>query len=126
MVTKVTAFWVRLIILFTGFIWYSQEEVKSSKDEEPAVYELYRKFLGPDWKPKFTGAGVTVSNHQSILDVFAMFRPFDNIPGFLAKKDIKNVPGVGMISQVMGCLFTDRTGTASEAKARVLLQIKDK
>lgn len=31
-----------------------------------------------------------------------------------------------MISQVMGCLFTDRTGTASEAKARVLLQIKEK
>ena len=67
----------------------------------------YKKYLGPDWKPEYDGAGSIVTNHQSWMDILVLmcYQP----PSFVAKGSVRDVPFVGKIAEICGCLFFDRS-----------------
>lgn len=94
--TKITSF----IILHcaSSCIWVSTERPKV----------CYKKYLGPDWKPDydFEHCGSIVSNHSSFLDtlVHTMF----SMCCFIAKEEVKKIPGIGLNARNMKCLFIDR------------------
>lgn len=76
----------------------------------------YSKWLGPDWKPSYEGATILVSNHQSWYDIFLTFFFTRPMPGFIAKKSIKNIPSVGLVSTAIGSLFMDRRDKSDKNK----------
>lgn len=45
----------RLLIFIAGVVWIGIERPKVD----------YSKYLGPDWKPTYTGTSTFISNHQS-------------------------------------------------------------
>jgi hypothetical protein len=50
----------------------------------------YKKYLGPDWKLSYDGAGLSISNHQSWLDILIIgMRHFSS---YAAKADVDRVP----------------------------------
>ena len=53
------------------------------------VYD-YKKYLGPDWEPKFTGTGLQVANHTSWFDIIALMNL--DLPSFVAKSEIAKGP----------------------------------
>lgn len=63
--------------------------------------------MGPDWKPKFTGAGVIVSNHQAMIDTFIHLSIEPKL-AFIAKAETRNFPGVGGVAAAVGCIFIER------------------
>jgi hypothetical protein len=65
---------LRLGLLSSGVVWI---------DFNKTYVPDYKRFLGPDWKPRFEGAGISVSNHMSWIDVIA-FTYLVN-PGYLSK-----------------------------------------
>jgi hypothetical protein len=44
----------RLLIFVVGIVWVDKDNKKKVD---------YSKYLGPDWKPTYKGAGIQVSNH---------------------------------------------------------------
>jgi len=71
----------------------------------------YRKWLGPDWKPKWEGSGTLVSNHVSgLMDILSMMWLF--FPAFVSKKSVQKYIGVGSIATAMDCIFLNRAGTS--------------
>ena len=48
----------RLHALFGGLVWIDIEHVSTGEGD-------YKKWLGPDWKPEWQGAGAIVANHHS-------------------------------------------------------------
>lgn len=84
----------------SGVVWLSKKR-RSDID--------YRKYLGPDWKPKFDGAGIWVANHQSWLDIMALL--VTDCPSFVAKNEILSYPGVGKIAECIQTIFLNRTDT---------------
>jgi 1-acyl-sn-glycerol-3-phosphate acyltransferase len=102
-----SAFHIRMILMMFGVVYATEVQVDESMEDHQKVIELYRKFLGPDWTPKYTGAGLSVSNHQSMFDIFTLFLQ-PELPAFLAKKEIRKVPGVGFMAEMIQSLFIDR------------------
>jgi hypothetical protein len=45
----------RLLVFFAGIFWIKTERPKFD----------YKKYLGPDWKPKYTGASTLLFNHTT-------------------------------------------------------------
>ena len=82
-------------------------------DKKPNLDADYREWLGPDWKPKFDGFGVQVSNHSSWMDIMALL--YLEAPSFLAKDDVKRVFGVNRIAEMIESQFVERA-TTKEAK----------
>jgi lysophosphatidylcholine acyltransferase/lyso-PAF acetyltransferase len=75
----------------------------------------YSEYLGPDYKatqqlPKFVS--MLVCNHSSWCDTFMLQNKFWN--AFVAKKEVRYVPLMGLISQAMGCIFIARSAAQSE------------
>lgn len=52
---------------------------------------------------------VLMSNHQSHVDIVALFEALPILPGFLAKKELRRVPIFGRAMEVGGHVFIDRT-----------------
>jgi len=69
----------------------------------------YTKYLGPDWKLTYEGAGIQVSNHISWLDIMVMLG-FD-CPSFISTAGVRNLPAVGKIAEVIRCQFLKRGDT---------------
>ena len=57
-------FIIRICMFLSGILWLKVERVEDSD---------YRKWLGPDWKPQWRGAGTLVANHVSWLDIFMAY-----------------------------------------------------
>jgi len=74
----------------------------------------YTKWLGPEWKPEWTGAGTIVSNHVSWMDIVASTAYFN--VSFVGKKSVRNVPGLGKIGSAFDCIFVDRAGSKEDNK----------
>ena len=72
----------------------------------------YSKWLGPDWKPQWKGAGTLVSNHVSWLDIVMAYGYF--FPAFVSKRSVEQLPGVKTIMAAIDGLFVDRAGTVEE------------
>jgi 1-acyl-sn-glycerol-3-phosphate acyltransferase len=51
---------------------------------------------------------VFMSNHQSHVDIVALFVALPILPGFLAKKELRRVPFLGPVMEVGGHVFIDR------------------
>lgn len=74
----------RLICFFIGY--FRMGYIRTEAD--------YRKWLGPDWKPEYEGAGINVINHTTPWDVpctQAVMRPFTS---FVGKAEAKKLPGL--------------------------------
>jgi len=52
----------RLHALIGGLYWVTFDYVSTEEGD-------YRKWLGPDWKPEWTGASTIVSNHVCWMDI---------------------------------------------------------
>ena len=69
----------------------------------------YKKYLGPNWKPTFDGAGIQVCNHQSWFDIMALIgRDF---PSFIAAESVSKILFVGRVATAAGTVYTVRGGT---------------
>jgi len=72
----------------------------------------YKKWLGPDWKPEWSGAGTMIFNHVCWIDILLALLCF--FPSFVSKKSVKNYPFIGMIATAIDSVFLDRAGTKEE------------
>ena len=73
----------RLHFYLCGVVW--METLKPEAD--------YREWLGPEWTPKYTGAGMQVSNHSGWMDIICVL--FMMLPSFISKAEIQRVPLIG-------------------------------
>ena len=76
----------------------------------------YSKWLGPDWKPKYEGASIVVSNHCGWVEVFFTFLFVRPMPSFIAKTGIKQVPSIGTIATAVGSMWMDRQDKAQRVQ----------
>ena len=53
LITEYTCLCMRVFSPFFGVVYYSTSRPKAD----------YKKWLGPDWEPKYDGATILVSNH---------------------------------------------------------------
>lgn len=74
------------------------------------------RFGGDDLDPG--SPYIFMANHQSQVDIVALFVALPVVPGFLAKKELRKVPVLGKAMQVGGHVFIDR-GKRSDAIAAV-------
>lgn len=65
---------------------------------------------------------VFVANHQSFLDVFAMYGWLPNNFKWLMKKEIRRVPFVGTACAVAGHIFVDRTNPRAALQSVELIK----
>ncbi len=66
----------------------------------------------------FTQPQVFVANHQSIIDICALFRALPVPVRFVIKQELAGVPFIGWYARAMGMLFIER-GHAREAAERL-------
>ena len=59
----------RWAALVGGLFWVKYEYVSTEEGD-------YSKWLGPDWKPEWSGASTIVSNHVSWLDICISYGKF--------------------------------------------------
>lgn len=60
------------------------------------------------WRLDPAGTYVFMANHQSLLDVPALFNALPMVPGFLAKAELRRVPAFGRAMAMGGHVFVDR------------------
>ena len=81
-----------------GVIWIKTEKMEDFD---------YKKWLGPDWKPKWSGSGTLVANHiNGFMDVLSAMCIF--YPAFVSKKSMKDFPFVGTVACANDPIFLDR------------------
>lgn len=70
---------------------------------------------------------VLVPNHQSYIDVVALFDVLPEVPVFLAKKELRRIPVFGRVMETGGHVFVDRKnrGRALEAMAEAAAGLRD-
>lgn len=85
----------------------------------------YRKWLGPEWKPRYDRYGIQVSNHQSYLDIFMQFVLDERVCGFIQRNGIKKTPCIGYIAEVIGGVFVKR-GSTKEKRAETIRIIQER
>lgn len=93
----------RVVMFLTGIVWFETEYMYDAD---------YRKWLGPDWKPEWTGAGTIVANHVCWLDIILLYGHF--MPAFVSKRSVEKLPGIKTINAAIDGLFVDRAGTKEE------------
>ena len=112
LIAGLVGFWSRPFLALQGVFFL--------KHDKPTVD--YRKWLGPDWKPTYDGAGIYVANHQCPTDILANFILLPVKPAYVSKAKNKNIPGVGFVMKSMQCVFVENRGAkgSKEAKAAVM------
>jgi 1-acyl-sn-glycerol-3-phosphate acyltransferase len=69
--------------------------------------EVYRKYLGPDYKFEFgDNYSTLISNHTSWVDI--VYHLYFYAPGFVSKAAVRTFPLIGKIAQQINCLFVKR------------------
>jgi 1-acyl-sn-glycerol-3-phosphate acyltransferase len=97
----------RLHAFIGGLYWAKYDYVSTEEGD-------YTKWLGPDWKPEWTGASTIVSNHVCWMDIVVSLAYFK--ASFVSKKSVRDMPGIGKIASAIDCLFLDRAATKEEKK----------
>jgi 1-acyl-sn-glycerol-3-phosphate acyltransferase len=100
-------------MLMYGVVWVSKKDVSVD----------YSKYLGPEWdvkNAKFSGAGILVSNHSGICDILVHLYLNKPIPGFLAKIETLDLPGVNVFSRNINCVYVKREADVHESKIKVM------
>jgi Acyltransferase len=75
----------------------------------------YSEYLGVGYKANTIGPkyiSTYVANHTGWADIVAMICYFR--PAFAAKKALKKVPLIGLLTSALGCIFISRGGTIDE------------
>ena len=109
------AYWAaRTCLFFTGVYWIKAERVEDAD---------YRKWLGPDWRPQWRGAGTLIANHVCWLDIVMAYGYF--FPSFVSKRSVESLPGIKTINSAIDGLFVDRAGNKEE-KAAVARAIEER
>lgn len=67
-----------------------------------------RIFVGEENVPKDTPV-VYVPNHRSFFDIVITYPRVPRLTGYVAKKEIKKVPGLNIWMTFLNCLFLDRS-----------------
>jgi 1-acyl-sn-glycerol-3-phosphate acyltransferase len=57
----------------------------------------YSKWLGPDYKYTYDGAGIYIVNHTNPLDTPLFCFLMNPYVSFLGKREVKNIPIVGFM-----------------------------
>ena len=86
--------------------------------EKKRTHVDYSKWLGPDWKPTYEGAGIHIGNHQCYGDITAGFNLLDPFPSFVAKIATRKMFGIGHIMDSMRCLYIKHRGKAGSAESK--------
>lgn len=76
---------LRCLLYCFGVGWISKKRATD--------FKLYKKYLGEDWKPTWTGHGLWVCNHLGLFDILVAMLCFDS--AFVAKTEVKNWYAVG-------------------------------
>lgn len=63
------------------------------------------------------GAVLFVSNHQGNFDIPILMTCIDKPKGFIAKKELENIPTISEWMSFMGCIFMDRSNLRKSATA---------
>lgn len=63
------------------------------------------------------GAVLFVSNHQSNFDIPLLMYYINKPKGFIAKKELENIPMISKWMTFMGCIFMDRSNLRKSASA---------
>jgi lysophosphatidylcholine acyltransferase/lyso-PAF acetyltransferase len=85
----------------------------------------YSKWLGPDQRISYEGAGINICNHLSAFDISAFMILSEPKPGFIAKYDIKKL--LICFRDIIGILFIKRNNSASlEEREEIVKQITDR
>ena len=94
MIKKLSQYCCRIVVYAIGFWWIDYDYDKTVD---------YREYLGPDWKPKFEGAFIYVSNHIGFSDV--MVATYWLYPSFIARSTVKNNWFLRKIGEAARCLY---------------------
>ena len=70
-------FFCRLFLISQGVIFF--KKIRPTID--------YSKWLGPDWKPSYDGAGIYVANHLCYAEILMNFFMLNPAPAYVAKAD---------------------------------------
>ena len=111
--------------MFIGWLFNTNSGlVFFSKKRTPVDYS---KWLGPDWKPTYEGAGIWISNHCCYGEIVANFYLLDQIPSYVAKSSTRKLIGIGAVMGYLRCLFIEHRGKAGslESKQAVMDQINE-
>ena len=106
----------KITLILGGGVWVNKQHVSTEEGN-------YSKWLGPDWKPEWEGAGTIVSNHISWMDILVFLSEY--CPSFISKMDVKNYYMIGHFAKAIGSFFVERTGTTKEEKMAALKKIED-
>ena len=71
----------------------------------------YKKYLGPDWKPRYDNFSSRVSNHSAWADILAHM--YHQTPSFVSKSAVLKIPFIGKIAELCGSLFLERASNDS-------------
>ena len=97
-------FYCRIILFMFGYWRLPKEKVKASKLNYPGLKLL------PEKKK-----AMIVSNHVTFIDIF-YFLSQEKQGCFISNALVKDYPLVGMIAQIIQCVFVERTSKESRAK----------
>lgn len=104
---------LRVLMWGTGIAWISEER--------PEVD--YRKYLGPDWKKTYEGAGIQVCNHSGWPDILTGL--YCTKSAYVAKREVKNWFAVGSYARCIKCLFIERIASP-EKHAETIKMMQDR
>ena len=87
----------------------------------------YSKWLGPDWKATYEGAGINISNHTGFAEIIANFALITPFTSYVAKAATNKIPGLGYVMRNIQCLFVESRGKSGskESKSVVMKQIQE-
>lgn len=110
------AHWTGVLVAMLGtgsmHLWKSRPKV------------CYKKYLGPDWVADYDTmrCGTIVANHQSFFDT--LLHSQVQIPSFIAKQEVKQIPFISTCCQSAQCIFVDFS--SKESRRRVAEQIQER
>ena len=112
LMTSLTAVVLRIFLYSQGVIFL--------KKERPVVD--YSKWLGPDWKPTYEGAGVYVANHTCYAEILMNFFMLNPAPAYVSKAKNENIPAVSFVMRTYECVLVKNRGKkgSKESKMEVL------
>lgn len=90
--------------------------------EDPALFRRHTRFWAKNvargiglevhaygtWRLDPEGTYVLMANHQSHVDIVALFNALPMVPGFLAKAELEKIPLFGRAMRAGGHVFVDR------------------
>lgn len=90
------------------------------------IGNVKKNVIGVENVPKDT-AVLYVANHRSYFDIIATYSELPTLTGFVAKKEIKNMPFIAQWMIFLKCLFLDRDNIKEGMKTILagIEQIKD-